>query len=63
MQDLKILTLEDNELSGEVPIDVCLGRFDGILTTLSTDCNSEQVDCSAFFLDCCTCCGRGPCGT
>lgn len=60
---LRILALEDTELTGVVPIDVCLQRYSGgALTILSTDC-LDEVHCTDFFPDCCTCCGRVECGT
>ncbi|KAL3933649.1 MAG: hypothetical protein SGARI_003657 [Bacillariaceae sp.] len=63
MNDLRILSLEDNNnLSGTMPIEICLNRFDGELDFMSVDCDSP-VDCSAFFPDCCTCCGRSGCGS
>jgi hypothetical protein len=61
MKDLRILALEDTGISGNMPIEICLHRF-GALTTLSVDCEDE-VDCAAFFPNCCTCCGRYACGT
>lgn len=62
MTALRILALEDTELTGVVPIDLCLQRYNGALTTLSTDC-VEEVQCTTFFPDCCTCCDRSGCAT
>jgi hypothetical protein len=62
IEDLRILTLEDNQLSGRVPIEICLNRFDGKLESLSVDCDAP-VQCSEFFPECCTCCGRSSCGS
>lgn len=60
---LRILALEDTDITGNVPIEICLRRFEGALTTMSTDCAGGEVECSDFFPDCCTCCGRPFCGT
>lgn len=62
MTGLRILALEDTALTGVVPIDICLHRYNGALTTMSTDC-LNKVQCMTFFPDCCTCCGRAECGT
>jgi hypothetical protein len=62
MDDLRILALEDTDITGNVPIEICLQRFTGALTAMSTDCD-DKVDCSSFFPTCCTCCGRSSCGT
>lgn len=62
MSQLRILALEDTNIEGEVPIEICLQRFSGELSTLSMDCH-DGVDCTAFFPDCCSCCGRDMCGT
>jgi hypothetical protein len=62
LRDLRILALEDTNLSGAMPIEICLQQLDGALVTLSVDCD-EEVDCSSFFPDCCSCCGRPECGT
>ncbi len=63
MSDLRILALEDTDITGNVPIDICLRRFEGSLVTMSADCDTGEVECSEFFPDCCTCCGRSFCGT
>lgn len=57
--ELTILSMEDNDLSGTVPFDLCLSTYNN-LSALSVDCG---VDCTAFFPDCCSCCGRTDCGT
>jgi len=62
MTALRILALEDSDITGVVPIEICLQRYNNILETLSVDCGSE-VQCTDFFPDCCTCCGRSMCGT
>ena len=60
---LRVLTLEDNVgLTGEIPIELCLNRFEGDLDSLSVDCDIP-VECSNFFPECCTCCGRTECGS
>jgi hypothetical protein len=63
MPDLRILALEDTDITGVVPIGLCIRHLqDPLSSTLSTDCNGE-VDCVLFFPQCCTCCGREACGT
>ncbi|KAG7360053.1 hypothetical protein IV203_035151 [Nitzschia inconspicua] len=62
IEELRILTLEDNSLSGTVPFDLCLSTYNNDLSALSVDCDTP-VDCSAFFPDCCMCCGRDGCGS
>lgn len=61
VEDLRILSLEDNLLSGTVPFDLCLSTYKDS-SALSVDCNTP-VDCTAFFPDCCSCCGRDGCGS
>ena len=62
MTGLRILALEDTKLTGVVPIELCLRRYSGALTAMSTDC-ADEVQCTTFFPDCCTCCGREECAT
>ena len=64
-KNMRILALEDTSIRGIMPFAICLEKeFDtngSFLSTLSADCNN--VDCDAFFPDCCSCCGRLSCGT
>ena len=66
LRNMRILAIEDTSIKGIMPFSVCLEKeFDtdgSFLSTLSADCN-DNIDCDAFFPDCCTCCGRKSCGT
>jgi hypothetical protein len=58
MEVLKILQIEDNTITGNMPGEVCALRVDngGPLLVLGADC-TEATD---VVCDCCTCC-QAPC--